>query len=101
MENSINVTSLVTPIELAAEDQLLNNMECIVTSFQKQSNDDLSLMYWNVVNISKQSYGKSEWYLEDTICHLQIRNSLQNVSLHSLKFNQNEQVYTYYTYLYI
>jgi len=90
MENSIIATSMTAPIELATEDRLSNNTECVVTSFQKQSNNDLSLAYWNVVNILKQPYDKSEWYLEDTICHSQIWNSLQNVSLCSLKFNQKE-----------
>lgn len=86
MEKSIIVTNMVAPIELATENQLSNNTECVVTSFQKQSNNDLSLIYWNVVNILKQPHDKSEWYLEDTICHSQIWNSLQNVSLRSLKY---------------
>jgi len=89
MEKPI-ITTIVAPIELATEDKLSNNTKCVVTSFQKQSNNDLSLIYWNVGNISKQPYDKSEWYLEDTICHSQIWNSLQNVSLRSLKFNQKE-----------
>lgn len=89
IENSI-IATIIAPIELATEDKLSNNTECVVTKFQKQSNNDLSLIYWNVVNVSKQSYDKSEWYLEDTICHSQIWNSLQNVSLRSLKFNQKE-----------
>jgi len=87
MEKAI-IATIVAPIELAAEDKLSNNTECVVTSFQKQSNNDLSLIYWNAANISKQPYDKGDWYLEDTICHSQIWNSLQNVSLRSLKFNQ-------------
>jgi len=78
---------MVASIKLATED-LSNNTECVVISFQKQSNSDLLLKYWNVVNISKQAYDKSEWYLEDTICHWYL---LQNVSFRSLKFKQIEQ----------
>lgn len=78
---------MVTPIKLATED-LSNNTECVVTSLQKQLNNDLSFIYWNVVNILKQKYDKSEWYLEDTICHSQIWNLLQNVSFCSLKCNR-------------
>lgn len=89
MEKSIMAT-IGAPIELATEDKLSSNTECVVTSFQKQSNNDLPIIYWNVVNISKQPYNKGEWYLEDTICHSQIWNSLQNVSLRSLICNQKE-----------
>jgi len=79
--------SMVTPIKLATGD-LSNNTECVVTSLQKQSSNDLSLIYWDVVNILKQKFDKSEWYLEDTICHSQLWNLLQNVSLCNLKCNK-------------
>lgn len=92
MEKSIIPSSMVAPIELVDEDQLSNNTECVVPSFQKQSNNELQLIYWNVVNIAKQTYDKSEWYLEDTICHSQIWDSLQNVSIHSV-IKKNKCIY--------
>lgn len=97
MKKSATAFSMIAPIELATED-LLNDTECVVTSSQKQSNDDLSLIYWNVVNISKQTYEKSDWYLEDTICHSQIWYLLHNVSLRSLKFNRTEQMTSVYKF---
>lgn len=79
MNKPIIVTDTITPIELATED-LSKNMKCVLSGFQTYSNDELSLIYWTKVNISKQTYDKREWFLEDTICHKQILWSLHNVS---------------------
>lgn len=84
MDKPIIVTNTVAPIELATED-LTKNMKCVVNSFQKHSNSDLTPIYWTGVNISKQTYDKVEWYLEDTICNTQkiiqwnvsLRNSIK------------------------
>lgn len=79
MDKPIIVTSTVAPIELATE-KLSKNMNCVVSSFEKYINSELSLVYWNMVNISKQIYSEDEFYLDDTICNGDIR-SLRNVSL--------------------
>lgn len=77
MDEPIVVTSTVAPIELAAE-KLSENLICVVSSFKKFTNNNLSLVYWNMVDISKQ-IDKNELYLEDTICDGRIL-SLQDVS---------------------
>jgi hypothetical protein len=85
MDKPIIITDTITPIKLAAED-LSKDMKCVVNGFQKNSNDDLSFIYWTKISISKQTYDKSEWYLENTICHKQLLWSLHHVSLRSIRY---------------
>lgn len=84
MDKPIIVTGAVAPIELATED-LSENTKCVVHSFQKHSNNDLTLVYWNTVNVSKiEWYNNNEWYiLKDTFCHEKIWSS-QHVSFHNV-----------------
>ncbi|XP_025208381.1 flocculation protein FLO11-like isoform X1 [Melanaphis sacchari] len=92
----ITDSMMVTSIELATE-ELSNNTKCVVISLQKQSKNDLSLIYWNVVNILKQEYDKSEYYLEDTICHSQIWNLLQNITDNGAPLICNSHLYGIYS----
>ncbi|KAF0763719.1 mucin-5AC-like, partial [Aphis craccivora] len=96
IEKSMITNSMVTPIKLATGD-LSNNTECVVTSLQKQSSNDLSLIYWDVVNILKQKFDKSEWYLEDTICHSQLWNLLQNTTDNGTPLICNNHLYGIYS----
>lgn len=80
MDKPIIIMDTVTPIELAAKD-LSKDMKCVVNSFQKNLNENVSFIYWTNINISKQTYDKSEFYLEDKICHEHILWSLHNVSI--------------------
>lgn len=82
MDEPIVITNTIAPIELATED-LTKDMKCIVNSLQKYLNYDLTPIYWNNVNISKQANDKVEWYLEDTICHTQ-KIIRRNVSLYNI-----------------
>lgn len=80
MDRPVVVTSTVAPIELATGN-LSENIKCVVNSFQKHSNHELTLVYWSMVNISKnEEYDNNEWYiLKDIFCHKRIW-PLQHVS---------------------
>lgn len=84
LNKPVVVTNTLAPIGLAKVKKNLSktNMSCVVSGFQKSSNEELSMFYWNAVNVSKQEYHKTEWYLNDTICHGKTIWSLINVSLH-------------------
>lgn len=84
LNEPIVITNTLTPIGLAqvAEDTSITNMSCVVSGFQKSSNEELSMFYWNVINVSKQGNDKAEWYLNDTICHEKTIWSFSNVSVH-------------------
>lgn len=84
MDTPITVTSTVAPIELATKD-LSENIKCVVNSFQKHSDNDLTLVYWNMVNISKiEWFDNNEWYiLKDIFCQDKVW-SLHHVSFHNI-----------------
>lgn len=84
MDTPVIVTSTVAPIELATE-YLSENIKCVVNSFQKYSNNDLTLVYWNMVNVSEiEWFNNSEWYIiNDTFCHEKIWSS-PHVSFHNV-----------------
>lgn len=74
-------TNEVAPIKLAADD-LSKNMRCGVSGFQQHSDDNLTFIHWNMVNVSKRyKSDKTVWYLEDTICPIESPTSQTSVSL--------------------
>lgn len=79
MDKPIIATSIVAPVELATK-ELSKNINCVISSFEKYINNELSIIYWNMVNVSTHIYSQGDFYLEDIICDKGIW-PLQNVSL--------------------
>lgn len=68
MDRPVTADDTVAPIEMASDD-LSKDTECVVSGIEKRPDSRAALIYWNEVNVSEQAHDKSEWHLQDTLCH--------------------------------
>lgn len=77
--------AVCTPIEMATDEIVSRDMECVVSGIKKRPNGRTALIYWNKVNVSKQASDKLEWHWQNTLCYSNV-SLLQSVSIHFFHF---------------